>query len=211
MPLRWRLSRELGAAYVRRQRLLPLGLECLTLSSPHQPINPSVDLHRTPSHEKTSLASSGGRVRILKQKRHTERSRDDSLTGSRRRRSYPHAARMGPREGSFVSGGEQASGMASRHITHYETEPVAYPVPLRLDRSDAPAVYRLKNIGREPLRGLSFSLLGAGLMRATAPLLLAPGQEVSLRIRGESLPVSAVLIIRWFRPSGDEYLWRVSF
>ncbi len=101
--------------------------------------------------------------------------------------------------------------MASSHITHYETESVAYPVPLHLDRRDAPRSYRLKNISREPLRGLSFSLLGGGLMRATAPLLLAPGQEVSLRIRGEALPVSAILIIRWFRPNGDEYLWRVSF
>ncbi|TAJ49804.1 MAG: hypothetical protein EPO52_02335 [Herbiconiux sp.] len=101
--------------------------------------------------------------------------------------------------------------MASSHITQYETESVAYPVPLRLDRRGAPNTYRLTNISQEPLRGLSFSLLGAGLMRATAPLLLAPGQEVSLRIRGESLPVSAVLIIRWFRPNGDEFLWRVSF
>lgn len=135
----------------------------------------------------------------------------DSLTGSRWRRSYPHAGRMTPREGPFVSGAEQSCGMASSHITHYETESVAYPVPLRLDRRDAPKTYRLTNVSLEPLRGLSFNLLGAGLMRATAPLLLAPGQEVSLRIRGESLPRSAVLIIRWFRPNGDEYLWRVSF
>lgn len=101
--------------------------------------------------------------------------------------------------------------MASSHITHHETDSVAYPVPLRLDRRDAPRSYRLSNISDEPIRGLSFSLLGSGLMRATAPLLLAPGQEVLLRIRGESLPQSAVLIIRWFRPNGDEYLWRVSF
>jgi len=101
--------------------------------------------------------------------------------------------------------------MASRHTTHYETESIAYPVPLRLDRRDAPRSYRLSNVGEEPLRGLSFTLLGSGLMRASPPLLLVPGQEVRLRIRGSSLPVSAVLIIRWFRPSGDEYLWRVSF
>ncbi|MGA1838029.1 hypothetical protein VD659_13975 [Herbiconiux sp. 11R-BC] len=66
-------------------------------------------------------------------------------------------------------------------------------------------------MSEEPLRGLSFTLLGSGLMRATAPLLLVPGQEIRLHIRGSSLPRSAVLIIRWFRPNGDEYLWRVSF
>jgi hypothetical protein len=101
--------------------------------------------------------------------------------------------------------------MASSYTTQYETDSVAYPVPLRLDRRDAPRSYRLTNVSDEPLRGLSFSLLGAGLMRATAPLLLVPGQEVRLRIRGDSLPQAAVLIIRWFRPNGDEYLWRVSF
>ncbi|MCS5734055.1 hypothetical protein [Herbiconiux daphne] len=101
--------------------------------------------------------------------------------------------------------------MASSYTTHYETDSVAYPVPLRLDRRDAPRSYRLSNISDEPLRGLSFSLLGSGVMPATAPLLLVPGQEVRLHIRGDSLPRSAVLIIRWFRPNGDEYLWRVSF
>jgi hypothetical protein len=104
--------------------------------------------------------------------------------------------------------------MASSQVHSSPTpssESDAYPVPLRLDRSGAPARYGLRNISDEPLRGLSFSLLGSGLMRATPPLLLAPGHEMTLRIRGSTLPVSAILIIRWFRPNGDEYLWRVSF
>ncbi|MDO9396205.1 MAG: PilZ domain-containing protein [Herbiconiux sp.] len=101
--------------------------------------------------------------------------------------------------------------MASSYLTSYETETVAYPVPLRLDRRDAPRSYGLINTGDETLRGLSFNLLGSGLMRATPPLLLVPGQEVRLRIKGDDLPLSTVLIVRWFRPNGDEYLWRVSF
>ncbi len=101
--------------------------------------------------------------------------------------------------------------MASSYRTPYETESTAYPVPLRLDRRDAPRSYELVNTSDEPLRGLSFSLLGAGLMRASAPLLLHPGQSVRLRISGATLPEFAVLIVRWFRPNGDEYLWRVSF
>lgn len=101
--------------------------------------------------------------------------------------------------------------MASSHTSPYETESVAYRVPLRLDRRGAAGVYLLTNVGDEPLRGLSFSLLGAGLMRASPPLLVVPAQQVQLTIRGDELPVSAILIVRWFRPNGDEYLWRVSF
>jgi hypothetical protein len=101
--------------------------------------------------------------------------------------------------------------MPRSSITDHRPDPIAYPVPLRLDRRDAPRSYGLVNVSTEPLRGLSFSLLGPGLMRATAPLLLAPGEEVRLRIRGDSLARSTVLIVRWFRPGGDEYLWRVSF
>jgi hypothetical protein len=102
--------------------------------------------------------------------------------------------------------------MARTHLSPVApSESAAYPVPLRLDRSDAPHRYHLQNVGEEPLRGLSFSLLGSGLMRASPPCSLAPGQQMSLRIRGDALPVSAILIVRWFRPNGDEYLWRVSF
>ncbi|MFB2556684.1 hypothetical protein [Herbiconiux liangxiaofengii] len=101
--------------------------------------------------------------------------------------------------------------MASSHTSPYETESVAYRVPLRLDRRDAPHRYRLTNAGDEPLRGLSFSLLGGGVMRASPPLLLVPGQQVQLTLRGDQLTLSGVLIVRWFRPNGDEYLWRVSF
>lgn len=101
--------------------------------------------------------------------------------------------------------------MARSSVTDHRPDPIAYPVPLRLDRRDAPRSYGLVNISSEPLRGLSFSLLGGGMMRASAPLLLAPGQEVRLRIRGKSLALTTVLVIRWFRPGGDEYLWRVSF
>lgn len=101
--------------------------------------------------------------------------------------------------------------MASSHTSPYDTENTAYPVPLRLDRRDAPRSYILRNVSPEPLSGLSFSLLGGAVMRATAPLLLRPGQEVRLTIRADDLPRSGVLIVRWFRPDGGEYLWRVSF
>lgn len=101
--------------------------------------------------------------------------------------------------------------MASSHSSPYDTDTHAYPVPLRLDRRDAPRSYLLQNIGFETLNGLSFSLLGEAMMRATAPLTLAPRQEVRLRIHAADLPRTGVLIVRFFRPNGDEYLWRASF
>ena len=101
--------------------------------------------------------------------------------------------------------------MASSHTSPYATPSAAYAVPLRLDRRDAPRSYVLRNVGPEPLRGLSFSLLGGAVMQATAPLLLRPGREVRLTVRADDLPRSGVLIVRWFRPNGDEYLWRASF
>jgi hypothetical protein len=101
--------------------------------------------------------------------------------------------------------------MASSHTSPYDAEPTAYAVPLRLDRRDAPRSYLLRNVGAETLDGLSFTLLGGAVMKATAPLLLRPGQEVRLLIRADDLSRTGVLIVRWFRPNRDEYLWRVSF
>jgi hypothetical protein len=48
-------------------------------------------------------------------------------------------------------------------------------------------------------------------MRATAPRRLKPGECLAVTIRGQDIARDAVLIERWFRPSGEEYLWRVSF
>jgi hypothetical protein len=87
----------------------------------------------------------------------------------------------------------------------------AYPVPFHFDRRSAPSSFLLTNRSQERLTGLSFSLLGSGMMKATAPLLMEPGQQIRLRIIGPDLSRSAILVIRWFRPDGDEYLWRVSF
>jgi len=91
------------------------------------------------------------------------------------------------------------------------TQEIAYRVPLRVDRSDAPRIYRLMNIGTETLTGLRVTLLGSGVMAPLSRLRVPPGASVSLVVRGDNLARSSVLIVRWFRPGGDEYLWRVSF
>ncbi|RFA09678.1 hypothetical protein B7R54_10975 [Subtercola boreus] len=86
----------------------------------------------------------------------------------------------------------------------------AYAVPLRVDRSRAP-LYRLANVGHEPLEGLTFSLLGSGVMNTGTPRRLDVGATLEVTIRGEDLARRSVLVVRWFRPTGEEYLWRVSF
>jgi hypothetical protein len=85
-----------------------------------------------------------------------------------------------------------------------------YRVPFLFDRSRAP-LYRLVNVGGERLRGVTVTLLGSGVMPALAPTTLDPTRSIELTIRGEDLPRESNLVIRWLRPSGEDYLWRVSF
>jgi hypothetical protein len=48
-------------------------------------------------------------------------------------------------------------------------------------------------------------------MAANAPRTLAPGETLEVEIAGRHLARDAILVLRWFRPDGVEYLWRVSF
>ncbi len=87
----------------------------------------------------------------------------------------------------------------------------AYPVPFRIDRDGGPRRYLLTNRGTERVDGVTMSLLGAGVMPASAPSSLRPGETLEVLISGRDLAHSTVLVVRWFRPTGEEYLWRVSF
>ena len=85
----------------------------------------------------------------------------------------------------------------------------AYRVPLRVDRSHAPT-YRLVNVSDERLTDLRVTLLGSGVLLPISTLRLAPGMALTVVVH-ETDPTTSVLIVRWFRPNGEEYLWRVSF
>jgi hypothetical protein len=87
----------------------------------------------------------------------------------------------------------------------------SYPVPFQLERDCGPRRYLLVNRGVEPVHGVTLSLLGAGVMPASAPSTLEPGQGLEVVIAARDLARSTVLVVRWFRPSGEEFLWRVSF
>ena len=98
----------------------------------------------------------------------------------------------------------------SRPDVTQSDEPLAYPVPFRFDRTTPPR-YRLRNASLETLSGVRFSLLGAGSMPVQAPITLEPGATAEVRIHGHDLARSTVLVVRWHRENGDEYLWRASF
>ena len=87
---------------------------------------------------------------------------------------------------------------------------LAYRVPLRLRRGPA-HVYGFTNIGAEPLHGVTLTLHGSGIMGANPPTRLDPGETLEVDIVGRNLARDAILVVRWFRPDGVEYLWRVSF
>lgn len=95
--------------------------------------------------------------------------------------------------------------------SRFPTFDTAYPVPFRLERDTAPRRYLLTNRGSERLEGVTLSLVGAGVMPATAPSVLDVGESLEVVIAARDLARSTVLLVRWFRPSGEEFLWRVSF
>ncbi|MGX5681455.1 hypothetical protein [Schumannella luteola] len=86
----------------------------------------------------------------------------------------------------------------------------AYRVPLMVERGPG-RLYRFTNIGPEVLRGVTLTLHGSGVMGANAPSTLRPGETLEVDIAGRQLARDSILVVRWFRPSGEEYLWRVSF
>ncbi|WP_022886259.1 hypothetical protein [Glaciibacter superstes] len=87
--------------------------------------------------------------------------------------------------------------------------PAAYRIPWHVDRRLAPT-YRLVNRSTEPLWGVSLSVSGAAVIHATAPRRLKPGECLAVTVRGRDIQRDTVLIVRWFRQNGDEYLWRVT-
>lgn len=91
------------------------------------------------------------------------------------------------------------------------SRPPAYPVPFWIDRRHAPRLYRVCNTGDEPVRGVRATLLGPGHVEPVLVPLLDIGGAVTLTVLGPDLERGSVAVLRWFRPDGDEYLWRFSF
>jgi hypothetical protein len=86
----------------------------------------------------------------------------------------------------------------------------AYAVPFRIDRSGAPRRYDLVNVGPEPLDAVTLTHLGSGYSPPLAVRRLDPGRHLALAVFGASPEDTGVVIVRWKRPEGTEYLWRMS-
>ncbi|PPF53525.1 hypothetical protein C5B94_09585 [Clavibacter michiganensis] len=84
-------------------------------------------------------------------------------------------------------------------------------MPWHFDRTLERPRFALVNVGDEVLHAISLHLLGSGTMLSRAPVTVRPGERLSTTIRGDDLALDTVLVVRWFRPDGGEYLWRVSF
>jgi hypothetical protein len=100
--------------------------------------------------------------------------------------------------------------MTRRRLAALSTD-TAYGVPWYFERGEAAGIYGLRNLGAERLTGVTFNLYGSGAVRASAPAALEPGEVLEVVIAGVDLASTTVGIVRWFRPSGEEYLWRVGF
>lgn len=58
---------------------------------------------------------------------------------------------------------------------------------------------------------MTVHLHGSGVIAANIPRRLRSGDVLEVRIAGYDLARDTILVVRWFRPDGVEYLWRVSF
>lgn len=86
----------------------------------------------------------------------------------------------------------------------------AYRVPFEVERVLAPR-FTLHNRGSESLHGVTLTLLGDGRLLWGLPTALDAGGSLQFVVRADDPARNSVLVVRWFRPNGDEYLWRVAF
>lgn len=84
----------------------------------------------------------------------------------------------------------------------------AYRVPFHFDSE--PPTYRFRNVGNEPVHGVAVIVHGASALAANNPVKLQPGEELEVTIDERHRAAGALAVLRWFRPSGVEYLWRAS-
>ena len=104
--------------------------------------------------------------------------------------------------------------MTRTHLAALPNES-AYRVPWQFERGDgvdAPTnCFTLRNLGLERLTGVTINLYGSGIMPTSAPATLEAGDALEIVISGHDLARDTIALVRWFRPSGHEYLWRLSF
>lgn len=129
----------------------------------------------------------------------------------------PHEGRdRGGSPQEAVKSGE-SSGRASqplptiavmlRVIDPDESPPeLAYPVPWAITRTRAPEC-RARNAGPEILERVTVADLTTGRLLTTAAVRVAPGQTIEIPLDRSR---AGAAILRWTRPTGSEYLFRIT-
>jgi len=107
------------------------------------------------------------------------------------------------------TGREPASSRLAPRHTPSGDEP-AYRVPWTILRDDDPR-FLLLNTGQEELSSVHLLLTGEGRLLWTRPLRIRPGACVAFVLRADDPARDSVVCVRWFRPNGEEYVWRVVF
>ena len=87
------------------------------------------------------------------------------------------------------------------------TRPRAYRVPFTAQRPRV-GTYELVNESAEVLHGVSFTLHGAGVMAVSLPRVVRPGYGVEVSVAAQRRS-DVILVVRWARADGTEYVWRV--
>ncbi|MEB4614631.1 hypothetical protein [Leucobacter sp. M11] len=105
---------------------------------------------------------------------------------------------------SFVSPGSPRSG-------HQQPSQLAYRVPWAVLQRDPDGTVEVLNIGTERLRFVRFAVIGAGLLGMSLPGPVDVNERLSVRVRGLAAEPASLLLLRWFRPHGGEYLWPIAF
>lgn len=81
-------------------------------------------------------------------------------------------------------------------------------MPFSLDRE--PPAYRLRNMSSETVHGVTLALHGTGMFAANVPATLYAGEALEVTVREPARPHDSIVVVRWFRPSGVEYLWSIT-
>lgn len=83
-------------------------------------------------------------------------------------------------------------------------------MPFIVDRREYPRI-QILNVSDEPVHHLRLSMAGPGVFITQHSGGLAPGEAAEVTVVGDNLAQETLLVLRWFRPEGQEYLWQISF
>lgn len=86
-----------------------------------------------------------------------------------------------------------------------------YLTPWQVRHREPGGGVTLQNVGTERLTFVRLALAGTGSLALSLPRHANPGERIQISCSEEHPPgADTVVVVRWFRPDGREYLWLVS-